>query len=211
MTFEQLKAAIGDWFATDTQRVPDTIRGQMVNMAQFDLRLLDLRFFEATASVATVASRNYSDLPTRWSRPLGMLYLTADTIKYIDYISKEEFDNRYAVCTTPGVPDHYTVYGNKIYWGPTPDGIYSMTHNYMQTLPDLVDGSPNNTNDLVSVAWPAVLFKALAYTCTFAVEDTRKSIFESEAARQENKLQIEHSRAKQTGRRPESNMPGRKY
>lgn len=213
MTFEELKAQMQAWLSVDTTRLPAATCGLAINMAQYDLRLLDLRCFEATATINTTASQAYSSLPSRWSRPLGMLYVTADATKYINYISKEEFDNRYAYCAPAsyGIPDHYTEWGGKLYWGPTPAAVYAITHNYMQTLPDLADGAPNNTNDLVATAWPAVFFGALAYVCTYIIEDARKSIFAAEAALQANKLQVEHTRARCSGRRPESAMPGRKY
>lgn len=212
MTFEQLKAEIRSWLGVDANRMSDATCGSLINMAQADLRTLDLRFFETTATLTPQANTPNTALPTRWSRPLSMYYLSGGEKADIEYLSREEFLALYPVPTETGSEvKHYTIWGSNFYWGPTPDSNLTVYHDYMADLADLADGSPNNTNALISGNWQALLFKALAYACTFIIEDNRKSQFVSEASAQELKLQILHSRAKSSGRRPISKIPGSRF
>lgn len=201
MTFAELKQALGDWLEKDTTSLPEAIRGTIVNMAIKEyLRILPLRFGEMTTPVNTVASQGYSSLPSAYSRPYSMWYLSDGCKVDIDYLDKEEFDIKYPDSTVTGsVIKHYTIWGNKIYWGPTPDAIIAVNFNYYGYLADL--SANEDHNDFTDLAWPAILFKSLQYATLYGIEDARLPVWKDAAIEHENRLVLEHSR-KTAGRRP---------
>jgi hypothetical protein len=209
MIFEELKTAIGDWLGKDYQQLPDTVRGQLINMAQRDmLRSYDLRFGEYLYPLSTTSSNPEYPVPTGYSRTYSIWYM--DGVDKIDLIplTKEEFDRKYAANTTTGSPAHYTIWANKLYVGPSPDAAYSLKWNVRRMLADLVDGSPDNTNDMIVWAWEVLLFKSLAWATKYLIEDARAPLWQADADRMEAALVREHSREKSVHRRPATNEPG---
>jgi hypothetical protein len=209
MIFEDLKTAIGDWLGKDYNQLNDTIRGQIINIAQRDLlRSYDLRFGELAYALTTAGSDQEYNVPDGYSRTYSMWYMSgADKVDIIP-LTKEEFDKKFEDNTTTGAPTHYTIWANKLYLGPMPDAIYNVKWNVRVMLDDLADGSPNNTNDLVTWAWEVLMFKSLALATKYLIEDARAAIWEAEATRLENNLVREHSREKSVHRRPITNEPG---
>lgn len=209
MIFEDLKSAIGDWLGKDTYQISETIRGQLVNMAQRDLcRSYDLRFGEYVNAINTVASQQEYDVPTGYSRTYSMWYMSGGSKVDLIPLTKEEFDKKYEDNLTTGAPKHYCVWANHLYFGPMPDAIYAVKHNCRIMLADLVDGSPNNSNDMTIWAWEVLLFKCLAWATKYLIEDVRAATFETEAVKFEAALVREHSREKSTHRRPATSEPG---
>ena len=202
MTFEELKAAMGTWLDCDQNRLPNETRGQIINICQRELlRVNDLRYGEAATTFPTVVGTDDYALPTGWSRPYSLWFYS--TGKHdLDFLNKEEFDIKYPNPATTGSPLHYTVWGEKIYIGPTPNAIVTVNANYMRVLPDLADGTPLNTNDLVAGAWEVLFFRALWYASEFMIEDSRSQMWAAKAQMLEQKLALEHARARSSGRRP---------
>ena len=202
MTFEEMKAAMGTWLDTDLNRLPNESRGQIINICQREiLRVNDLRFSEKTATINAVDATASYDLPAGWSRPYSLWYYSSGKHD-IDFLSKEEFDIKYPDPTSKGVPKHYTVWGEYIIFGPTPNASFSVNANYLKLLADLADGSPNNTNPFVEGAWEVLFFRALWYASEFMIEDARAPLWANKAQMLEQKLAIEHARARSSGRRP---------
>jgi len=209
MIFEDIKQALGDWLGKDYQQLNDTIRGQLVNMAQRDLlRNYDLRFGEYVKSLATVASTEEYDVPTGYSRTYSMWYMSGGSKIDLTFLTKEEFDKKYEDNQTTGAPKHYTIWANHVYLGPVPDAIYSINWNCRIMLADLVDESPNNSNDLTIWAWEVLLFKCLSWATKYLFEDARAPVFEADSVKMEAALVREHSREKSVHRRPVTNEPG---
>lgn len=205
-TFEQLKAALGDWLGMNTTRLPDSVRGDMVNMALRALcRLYDLRLNEASDTFATVASQRGYALPATWSRPHTLWYVAPSTgaIVTLGQKSKEEFDLLYPDQAKTGDPGHYTIWGTEIQLGRTPQSILTINRNYYALL-ELADGSPQNENAFTSGAWEVLLFKALADSARYGIEDARVPVWQARARELEDQLSIEHAHARSSGRRVES-------
>jgi hypothetical protein len=209
VNFETLKTSLGDWLGKDYTQLNDTIRGQLVNMAQRDLlRSYDLRFGEEIYDLATVASQQDYAVPTGYSRTYSIWYMGGGEKIDLIYLTKEEFDRKYEDNLVTGLPKHYTIWANQISVGPLPDAIYSVKWNCRIMLPDLIDGAPDNSNDLTIWAWEVVLFKTLAWATKYLFEDARAAMWEADAARFEQSLVLEHSREKSVHRRPVTNEPG---
>lgn len=209
MTFEQLKDAISDWLAKDDNQITDTVRGQLINLAQRRiLRNYDLRFGQYTQIQATAASDEDYDVPTGYSRTYEIWYMSGGSKVSLIPLTKEEFDNKYEDNATTGAPKHYTIWSNTLYLGPKPDSVYSLEWNCWRMLPDLADGSPNNENALTTAAWEYLLFRALHFATKYLIEDARAPLWQEEADRLEADIVREHSRERSVHRRPVTNEPG---
>lgn len=209
MNFEDLKTALGDWSGKDPNQLTDTVRGQLINMAQREiLRDYDLRFGEYSYALNTVASQDDYPVPTGYSRTYSMWYMNSGSKVNVLYMTKEEFDAKFGANSTTGKPANYTLWNNTVFLGPNPDGIININWNIRRTLPDLVNGSPNNSNDLVVFAWDYLLFRGLTLATKFMFEDSRAPLWEAEANRITASIVREHSREASTHRRPVTNEPG---
>jgi hypothetical protein len=209
MNFEEMKAAMGSWLDTDLNRLPNETRGQIINICQKELlRKYDLRFAESSAIISTTNGIPGYNLPTGWSRPYSLWFLSSGQKIDINFLTKEEFDIKYPDDTSTGTPKNYTVWGDEIILGPTPNDTLSIKAFYYALLPDLTDGSPGNTNEFIANAWEVLFFRALWYATEFMVEDARGPIWERKAVMLENNLFLEHARARSSGRRPVNRDPG---
>ena len=209
MTFEQLKDAITDWLGKDHNQITDTVRGQLVNMAQRRiLRNYDLRFGEHTAAQDTANADPDYDVPAGYSRTYSIWYKSGT--EYYDLISltKEEFDKMFGDNSATSNPTHYCIWENQLFLGPCPDATYSLNWQCYRMLPDLADGSPNNENDMTDAVWEYLLFKALALATKYLIEDARGAVWAEEADRLEADIVREHAREKSVHRRPTTNEPG---
>ncbi|KKK52112.1 hypothetical protein LCGC14_3108210, partial [marine sediment metagenome] len=164
VTFENLKTKLGDWLDMDTTRLPDSVRGDIINIVMREiLRKRDLRFGETSDTFATVAStRNYL-LPTGWSRPQSLWYQNPDTlgITFLTFLNKDEFDLKFPDSTKEADPSNFTVWAGNIQLGKTPERILTINRNYYAILADLADGSPDNENDFTKNAWEVLLYGGL--------------------------------------------------
>lgn len=204
-TYAQLRTALGSWLGMNTTRLPDDVRGDMVNLARRELcRLHDMTFNEVSDTFATVAGTYLYALPAVWSRPYQMWYLDPDTGVRVEilYKSKEEFDILFPDSTTQGKPSVYTVWTGSILLAKTPDRVLTVNRDYYTVLADLV-----NDADVDPLPWEAVLFKALADASAFGIEDARIPLWQARAREIINGLTIAERRAKSAGRRAESQEP----
>ena len=214
LNFIQLKAAIGDWLDTDEERLPSTVRGDILNMVMREfLRKHETRFGEHTDVFFTQAEKRDYDLFANWAKPINSWYLDPDTnqVVNLDYVNKDEFDRLYPISglfgqttimgagtfgeATLGRPKHWTVFGPHIQLGPVPDKTnISMFVNFWRLLPDLTDAAP--TNDFTDKAWEYLLFASLAKAAIYGIEDERVPIWANEAKVIEKDLVFEHTRAR---------------
>jgi hypothetical protein len=195
MTFEELKSSVGSWMGKKESQLSDAIRGQIINIGQRELlRVNNLSFSQTTSPIVLVPNQVYTATPDRWSRPYSFTYANDGETEFVQFITKEEFDKRYPDSLATGdYPEHVTRWGNKLYWGPTPKIAATVVCNYLSYLPDLSDGVPGNTNDLIVYGWEALLFRSLWYSSLFGFEDARAPLWEKMALKFELQLVVEHS------------------
>ena len=208
-TFTTLKSKIGDWLHTNTTRVPDTVRADLLNMAQRDLLGdHDLRFGEHADTFATVASQQTYTLPSDFSRPFTFWYEDPDNedVVFLDFKPKDEFDGLYPDATKTDKPVDFTIWGNTLYLGKTPDRVLTINRNYYRILADLSDANPSNT--FTDQKWEAIFFKALALSSLYIAEDPRLPLWQGVSDGYERRLSREHRRAWSTGRKPQAKIPG---
>lgn len=210
-TFETLKTKMGDWLAVDTTRLPDSVRGDFINLIQRRvLRKHDLRFGEITDTLSVLAGTANYTLPTRWRSPLSLWYQNPVTESRIDLVrrSKDEFDALHSDSSETGTTSDYAIWGDTLYLGPTPDQPLTLNRNYYQFLPDLADGSPGNTNEFVEQASDVLFFGAMEEASKYLLEDQRAGIWAARFTELESDLASEHQREKSVGRVAQSREPG---
>jgi hypothetical protein len=214
LTFTDLKTKLGDWLALDTARLADSVRGDLLNLAQRELlRKYDLRFGEFSDTFATVVSTYDYALPTGWSRPHTLWYTTAAGGQtFLRQLSKEEFDAEFPDTAKTAEPGAYTVWGDKLRLGKTPSSVLTINRNYYRVLPDLgsldQSGQPIAENEFTKNAWEAIFFRALVEATKYLIEDPRASLWEEKARAAELHLVLEHSRARHSGRQLVMEEPG---
>jgi hypothetical protein len=214
-TFEQMQAAMADWLGirdADTNRLPSSVRQDIINMTQAELcRMYDFRFLEADATISITLGNSSFSLPSDWSRPYAIQYQAGTNAPtFLEQLSVEEFDVRYPADSTAasGKPLHYAIWGSTIKTGPKSDGNYSAAARYYKKLPDLANGAPNNTNDFLTNAWDVLLWACLGQGSLYGIEDNRLGTFQQRAQQAIDRLSIEHARNRTAGRRPVSQEPG---
>src|SRR5262245_61036818 len=209
MTHVQLRDRLGDWLATNAKRIPQSVRTDILNMVQRELcRAHDLRYNEFVDSFDTTTGANAYPLPAAWSRPYELWYIDPDSrgVVFVKFLLLDEFDNRYPDPTATARPQHFTLWGDLLYLGPTPDLNVTVNRTYYGYVPDLV--ADTDHNGFTDQAWDLMLFKGLASLTRYGIEDDRIPTWESKAAELEGDLVREHARAKSMGRRPVGQEPG---
>lgn len=159
--YSWLKDQVAAWMHRNdlTGSIPDHIY-----LAEVRIRTrLTERVQDVTGTIATVAGTQYATLPTDF---LSVKSLSIPGVMpTIDYMAPDEFNQQFEPAVS-GTPRCYTIIGDRIYLGPTPDAIYSISAMYrfdMQTLTDLAP-----TNALLS-KWPNIyLFGALVESADFS-------------------------------------------
>lgn len=140
--FTEMKTAMGQWLGVNTDRLPASVRGDIINTTiQEILHENELRFGEITDTFATVASQFDYDLPAKWSKPFSLWYIhpTNSSVVVVDYKEKSEFDLLYPDTTKEALPGAYTVWGTQLRLGKTPDQAVTINRNYYSTRHDLQD------------------------------------------------------------------------
>lgn len=208
--FTALKAKLGDWMGANTTRLPDSVRGDLINQAMRELlQLHELRFGEISDTFATVAAtRNYT-LPTGFSRPYRIWYLDPDdgsSLVEVEYINKDLFIRKFPDVADTSDPSHYTIWGSNIQLGPTPSRIITINREYYRILPDLVAGT--DTNAFTTEFWEPIFWRALAMVTKYLIEDARAPMIGEEARASENRLIIEYAGVRSSGFAPTCEEPG---
>ena len=208
MTHLELRDRLGDWIGANKKRIADSVRTDILNIAQKELcRQWDLSFNEVLDSFDTIAGTNAYALPADFSRPYELQYLDADNgaIKTVSFLLLQEFDALYPDPTKTAKPGHYTTWNGNLYLGKTPDRVLTIHRAYYRYLPDLVNDGDHNA--LTDKAWEVLLFKGLGDMTRYGLEDERIPVWQARGSELELELVREHARAKSAGRRPIGREP----
>ena len=207
--FTTLKTALADWLGNlDTTELPDSIRGDCINIALREIcRLHDTRYNEVSDTFATLNNIFDYAVPATWSRPYTLWYIhpVNSGIVRLIFKSKDEFDQLFPDTTKTALPTHYTVWGSNIRLGKTPDRAVTINRNFYAILADL--SAANLTNGFTDNAWEPLLFNALAESSEFGIEDARIPMWRERGRKFVRDLVIEQARAKSMGRRATSTEP----
>jgi len=156
-TYTGLKASIADWLHRSdmTAIIPDLIVLAEARIAR-DLRL---RRQISSTTLTTVAGTQSVALPSDFLEVENLSVSSTSPARNLVYLNIEALDVKYPSGSYTGTPVAYTLEGNSLLLGPTPDAAYSIGMLYYARLAAL---SSTPTNWLLSNHPNIYLFGALA-------------------------------------------------
>ena len=169
--YTELQTAVANWLDRDdlTARIPEFIS---LTEARFN-RILRIRAMETEADQATVAGTRSYSLPTDY-RQMRTVHLTTNPITAMSYITPEIMDRIWAG-SSQGKPVSYTIKGNNIYVGPSPDAVYTIRFLYYKKTPALSSLAP--TNSILTDAPDVYLYGCLLEAEPFLQNDARVQLW----------------------------------
>lgn len=185
-TFEQIKLLI--------KLLPEfAIRGDLgdyllswaVNRAQRQFHhAMNCRFEQKTGSaIATVAGTRDYDIPTDYKEMARLFYVEAGETEGVPLTKRDKswFDREHPDSAATGTPEDWIIWAGKIRIGPAPDTTgESLIPHYHAYKADLVNGSPNNTNDFTVQFPDALQWRAAGLVGVYAGIDVKRiQVFDS--------------------------------
>jgi len=156
--YSDLTASISTWMHRSdlTTVIPDFIRLAEARM-QLDL---DTRQLDKTSTLTTTPSTNTLLLPTDFNKARSLSMLSGGVTIVLDNMPPELLVQRWGSYTS-SMPRSYSIRGSNLLLGPTPNGAYDLTLEYLGTIPGLTAINP--TNDILTNYPDAYLHCCLIY------------------------------------------------
>lgn len=192
--YSELQTAVANWLDRDdlSARIPEFIS---LCEARFN-RSLRIRAMETIdTSVSTVAGTKTIALPTGYVQ-MRDIHITGNPIVQLQYVTPEIMNRIHAGSNT-GKPTVYTVIGDNISLGPTPDAVYSTSMLYYKTFDALSDSSP--TNWVITNAPDVYLYGTLLEAEPFLMNDARVQLWSTALTESINKLQEQDNKDRHSG------------
>lgn len=166
-TYSDLKSAIADWLnRTDlTARIPDFIALTEASLNR-DLRTQDM---VTTATLETVAGTATVSLASDVVEVRSAVLQTNPKV-VLPFITLQHLDDRFALASS-GKPVAFSMQGNALKLGPTPDAVYSLAVTYYQPVTALSDAAPSNW--VLSDHPDLYLYGSLVQASPFLGDDAR--------------------------------------
>jgi len=164
--YSELQTAIKNWSkrADLDSLIPDFIRLSELRVN----RNLRIRKMETRVQTSTVAGQAYYGLPDQFLQ-MRSFKLNTSPLTDLDYLTPERMDTVWAG-SQQGQPKAYTVVGDEIRLGPTPDSAnYTMEMLFWKKPTALSDS--NTTNFMLTANPDALLYGALIELCSYSEND----------------------------------------
>ena len=185
--YSDLQTSVASWLNKSnlSSSIPDFIA-----LAEADInRRLRLQSMEQVGTGSTSsATIDLSSVLTRWAKIKSVTVNDASTYWILNYVSPQQFWQRHAT-SFQAVPEDYTLVGDTLRFGPTPDTSYTWTIWYFQKVEPL---STAGTNTILTNHPDIYLYGSLVAAEPFLKNDARlqtwKLLYESAmaAAQQES-------------------------
>ena len=171
-TYGTLQTAIANWLDRDdlTSRIPEFIS---LTEAIFN-RTLRIRAMETIVSDNTPSGSKEDSLPTGYLQ-MREIHLETSPIVPLSYITPEIM-YRIRAGSVNGRPNSYTIMGENILFGPTPDSVYAYSMTYYKALDALADNAP--VNWAILNAPDMYLYGTLLQAEPFLMNDERVPLWE---------------------------------
>jgi hypothetical protein len=171
-TYGTLKAAVANWLDRDdlSDRIPEFIS---LSEAIFN-RTLRIRAMETTVSDSTPSGSKEDALPTGYLQ-MREIHLETSPVVSLSYITPEIM-YRIRAGSTNSKPNSYTIMGDNILFGPTPDSVYTYSMTYYKALTALSDDDP--TNWAILNAPDLYMYGTLLQAEPFLMNDERVPLWE---------------------------------
>lgn len=192
--YTELQTAVANWLDRDdlSARIPEFIG---LCEARFN-RSLRIRAMETLdTSVSTVADTKTIALPTGYVQ-MRDIHITGDPLVQLQYVTPEIM-NRIHAGSVSGRPEVYTIIGENIVLGPTPDAVYSTSMLYYKTFDALSDSSP--TNWVIINAPDVYLYGTLLEAEPFLMNDARVQLWATALTESINTLQEQDNKDRHSG------------
>ena len=192
-TYGTLKTAVANWLDRDdlTDRIPEFIS---LCEATFN-RVLRIRAMETTVSDTTVGGTKTDALPDGYLQ-MREIHLTTSPVVSLSYITPEIM-YRIRSGSTSAKPNSYTIVGDNILFGPTPDGAYTYDMTYYKSFDALTDVA--TTNWVILNAPDLYLYGTLLQAEPFLMNDQRIALWESVMRQVINDLQEQDDKDRHSG------------
>ena len=140
-TYTGLKQSLLDWGknASLTSYLDDFITLAEARIAR-DIRIKSQ--VQSTTLSTSIVSPYATALPSDWLETENVT-LTADIPYNLQALTPEQMDAKWPAGLSTGIPRFWTVVGTNMYFGPTPDQVYSITLQYYQRFPGIVANATN--------------------------------------------------------------------
>jgi hypothetical protein len=162
--YTELQAAVANWMHRTnlTGDIPD-----FITLAEDRIRArLASRLQGSVVQIPTTAGVQYAAIPGTVLR-IRSLSIPGVQPK-LDYMSPDVFNQQFGM-EVAGTPRCYSIIGERIYLGPTPDAVYTIHATQSAEFEALSDGTPSNT---LLANWPSVyLWGALVEAAKFSSND----------------------------------------
>tara|TARA_R100001594_G_scaffold102382_1_gene137106 strand:- start:105 stop:731 length:627 start_codon:yes stop_codon:yes gene_type:complete len=192
-TYSTLQTAVANWLDRNdlTDRIPEFIS---LAEATFN-RTLRLRAMETTVSDTTPSGSKEDALPTGYLQ-MREIHLTTSPVISLAYITPEIM-YRIRAGSHNGKPNAYTIVGDNILFGPTPDDGYGYSMTYYKAFDAL--GDDTQTNWLILNAPDLYLYGTLLQAEPFLMNDERVPLWERGVRQVINDLQEQDDRDRHSG------------
>ena len=170
-TYSELQTAVANYLDRSdlTNRIPEFITLAESRIAR------TARARAMVKRVTTSVQTQYILLPDDYLE-MRNVQLNTTPKQRLEYVSPEHLDSINAGSET-GKPRVYTIIGDELQLGPTPDAIYQIEIAYMYKLPAL--SATNTTNWFLDNMPDLLLYGALIEAEPFTADDQRIAIWKS--------------------------------
>lgn len=193
-TYSDLQTSVAAWLnRTDlTSLIPDFITLGEARIA----RELRLRRQVVSTTLSTVAGTQGVSLPSDFLEAENLSLSGTTPPGALSVVTPEILDRKYPEAYVTGQPRVYTVLGNNILFGPTPDAVYIVSLDYYQRWAAL---SVTPTNWLLTNHPSVYLFAALAEGAGYLMDDARQALWLQRFGQEAAQLQQMDDQALRSG------------
>jgi len=173
-TYSDLQTSVANWLKRSdlTSIIPDFITLAEARIAR-DLRL---RRQVTNTALSTVAGTQTVTLPSDFLEMENITLTNTTPPAALSVVTPEIMDRKFPANYANGQPVVYTIVGDAIQLGPTPDAVYTVSLDYYQRFAAL---STTPTNWLLTNHPGVYLFAALAEASGYVFNDERMPTWEA--------------------------------
>jgi hypothetical protein len=173
-TYSDLQTSVANWLKRSdlTSIIPDFITLAEARIAR-DLRL---RRQVTNTALSTVAGTQTVSLPSDFLEMENITLTNTTPPAALSVVTPEIMDRKFPNGYVTGQPVVYTIVGDQVQLGPTPDAVYTVSLDYYQRFAAL---STTPTNWLLTNHPSVYLFAALAEASGYVFNDERMPTWEA--------------------------------
>ena len=168
-TYSNLKTTIANYLNRSdlTANLGDFI---ILTEARLNRELRVREMVNTDTSITTASGTQSYSLPSGYLEATTVIY-QSDPFCTLRFISNTDLYNKYNTSQSKGKPTFFTIVGDKILLGVTPDSSTTLQINYYKTLTTLSDSNATNT---ILTNYPELyLYGSLAEAAPFIMQDER--------------------------------------